>query len=126
MRAHREHDEQAALFKWAAYQSCYYPMLRLMYAIPNAARRSMRQGAWMKAEGMKAGVPDICLPWPSGGYHGLYIELKAGNGKATEAQREWITALDSAGYKAVVCYGWAKARQVIETYIRADEMEDAA
>ena len=116
-RGHQEHNEQVALFNWAEYQACCYPMLRLMYAIPNAARRSPAQGAWMKAEGMKAGVPDICLPWPSGDYHGLYIELKAGRGRATEAQEEWITALGPAGYKAVSCYGWDKARQVIAEYI---------
>ena len=43
----------------------------------------------MKRQGVKAGVPDICLPVARNGYHGLYIELKAGKNKATKNQEKW-------------------------------------
>lgn len=114
-----ESDEQIALFRWAAYESNAHPELRMMYHIPNERKCSPQQGARMKAEGRKPGVPDICLPVPKGGYHGLYIELKrTKGGRVTEEQQGWIKALDRCGYRAEVCRGWDAARQVIEEYIK--------
>lgn len=119
---HEEHHNQAALFQWSDRQKDKHPELSLMYAIPNAARRTPRQGAWMKAEGMKSGVPDICLPVPSGDWHGLYIELKVGKNKPTIKQRIWIEALKTVGYRVEVCYGWEAARGVILGYLSQKEV----
>lgn len=114
---HAEHNEQAALFHWAALMERKHPELALMYAIPNAARRSPRQGAWMKAEGMKAGVPDVHLPVARGRYTGLWIEMKAGKNKPTPEQRRRMDALDAEGHLCVVCYFWRDAAAVIEKYL---------
>jgi len=114
-----EHDHQCALFAWAALRKD----LALMYAVPNAAKRSMKLAAYMKREGMRSGVPDICLPVARGGYHGLYIEIKRPKspgkpaGKLSEAQKQWLDALKREGYAAVVCFGWDEARGVIERYM---------
>ena len=112
-----EHDEQAALFRWAEMMKRKYPELELMYAVPNAARRSPRQGAWMKAEGMKAGVPDVHLPVANGSYIGLWIEMKAGKNKPSEHQGRYMEALRKAGHRTVVCYSWASAAKDIEEYL---------
>lgn len=114
---HDEHHEQAALFAWAVMQQARHPELALMYAIPNAARRSPRQGAWMKAEGMKAGVPDVHLPVPVRGYCGLWIEMKAGRNKPTAEQKRRMEDLRSVGHRCVVCYSWDEARREIEKYL---------
>ena len=37
--------------------------------------------------GVKAGVPDLCLPVPMNGYAGLYIEMKYGSNKPTAQKR---------------------------------------
>lgn len=94
-----EHGEQAALFMWAQANFGNDPRLRLLFAIPNGGARGddqrarMIRGANMKAEGVKPGVPDVCLPVPSlrwgydayvmqeqhlfrNWYHGLFIEMK--------------------------------------------------
>ena len=71
-----ESAEQSALFAWASQVSFSYPALRLLYAIPNGGARNKITAAILKREGVRAGVPDICLPVPSGAYHALYIELK--------------------------------------------------
>ena len=71
-----EHSEQAALFRWAAMQSKSIPALALLLAIPNGGARSLTTGGRLKAEGVKAGVPDIVLPVPRGSYASLWIELK--------------------------------------------------
>jgi hypothetical protein len=114
-----EHAEQAALMRWAALQSRRYPALEMLFAIPNGGRRDAVTGARLKAEGVKAGVPDIFLPWPAGGWHGLFIELKAQGGRPTQAQRWWIERLQEAGYMAEVCYGWEEAAEVLAAYLDA-------
>lgn len=63
-------------------------------------------------------MPDICLPAARGKYHGLYIELKRRKGgKVSAQQREWLEALEEAGYRAIVCRGWDEARTEIERYL---------
>lgn len=71
-----ESVEQQCLFRWAAFQSGKYPELKLLYHVPNGGSRKKSEAGRFKAEGVKAGVPDLCLPVARGGYHGLYIELK--------------------------------------------------
>lgn len=110
-----EHQEQVALFEWAAH----YRPLDVMYAIPNGGKRAIQTAAMLKAEGVKPGVPDICLPVPRGHYHGLYIELKRRRGgKVTREQQAWIEALMHQGYACAVYHGWDAARDVIIDYMR--------
>lgn len=71
-----ESQEQQRLFQWARMESGRFPELELLYHIPNEGKRSRATGRRMVAEGLKKGVPDICLPVARGGSHGLYIELK--------------------------------------------------
>ncbi len=113
-----ESVEQISLFHWATWLSGTYPVLNLMHHIPNGGKRDKATAKRLKAEGVKAGVPDICLPCPSGGFHGLYIELKAGKNKTTDYQDEWLEALSKQGYKTAVCYGWEQASEVILNYIK--------
>ena len=113
-----EDAEQAALFRWAERAACTMPELRLLYAVPNGGYRHVTTAVNLKRTGVKAGVPDICLPVARGGCHALYIELKrVKGGKVSEAQREWQAALNAQGNMAVVCYGWEDARKVIENYL---------
>lgn len=113
-----EDVEQAQLFAWAQYASGKYPELALMYHIPNGGKRGKAEAARFKAQGVKAGVPDICLPVARGKYHGLYIELKrVKGGRVSEAQEEYIDALRKQGYRVEVCFGMEQARDVIVEYM---------
>lgn len=113
-----EADEQTALFRWAACNRIKYPELELLYHIPNEGQRSKVTGARLRAQGLKKGVPDICLPVPSVRYTALYIEMKRRTGgKVSEDQRGWIAALNRVGCRAVVCHGWDEAREEIERYL---------
>ena len=117
-----EAQEQEALFRWAAYAAGKWPQLRLMYHVANEGRRSVAGGARLKAQGMKPGVPDICLPVPAGRFAALYIELKRKKGgRVSDEQRGWIEALNRAGNRAVVCRGWDEAREEIVRYLGAPE-----
>ncbi len=114
-----EHAEQAALFRWAEFARSRLPELALLHAIPNGGHRYKATAARLKAEGVKRGVPDVCLPVARSGAHGLYIELKTERGKATPEQLGWIRALRRQGYVAEVCRGWESARSMIEHYLTA-------
>lgn len=114
-----ESQEQRALFGWADIMVATgkYPELKLLFHIPNGGYRSKTTAARLKREGVKAGVPDLFLPVPRGTFHGLWIELKAGNNQATDLQREWLNNLDDQGYYAACCNGWIRAHELIEWYL---------
>lgn len=114
-----ESEEQQCLFRWAAYQSGAYPELELLYHVPNGGSRIKSEAVRFKAEGVKAGVPDLCLPVARGGYHGMYIELKRQKGGRTSPEQEhWIQVLRGQGYYAMVCEGWEPAARSILFYLK--------
>jgi len=122
---HRQEElDQIAIFRWAAYQEHVYPELKLLYHCPNGGKRSKAEAGRLKAAGVKAGVPDIFLPVPRGGYHGLYVELKVGKNTPTKAQSEWITELSKQGYKTSVCWGAEAAIAEIRGYLNAGRTVD--
>ena len=99
-----------------------HPELALLYAIPNGGKRSIKTARMLKATGVKAGVPDMCLPVPRYPYHGLYIELKRRKGgRVSEKQSEWLQDLRKEGYKTCVCYGSDETIQVIEDYLKGEQ-----
>jgi hypothetical protein len=115
-----ESVEQEALFQWVAVMERQIPELALLHHIPNGGFRFKSTAAAMKRQGVRPGVPDLCLPVARGRFHGLDIELKRkGEGKATtENQDWWISALRAEGYRVEVCEGWEAARETILGYLR--------
>ena len=102
--------EQATLFSWAQMRTYWYPELTLMFHIPNGGKRSKAEAGRFRAEGVKSGVPDICLPVARGGYHGLFIELKRQHGNTTTKNQDtWLADLREQGYATAVAYGWEHA-----------------
>jgi len=118
-----EHQEQASFFQWAHLLESRHPELGLMFAIPNGGKR--KSGWWEKAEGLKAGVPDIFLAVPRdfGGCFcpGLFIEMKFGKNKLTTTQKEWHHKLYGQGYAVRVCYSWVEARDIAIDYLGLED-----
>ena len=122
-----EHDIQSALFSWAQLQTAQHPELGLMFAIPNGGKREKRQdkkGRWysptaqkLKKEGVKRGIPDIFLPCARGGSHGLFIEMKAPDGKVSPEQAGVHKLLWEEGYAVIVCYSLESAITLITWYL---------
>lgn len=114
-----ESVEQIELFRWAAWQMGAYPELERLYHIPNGGHRHKATAGRLKAEGVKAGVPDVCLPVPRGGFHGLYIEMKRLRGNDTTPDQDgWLEFLTKQGYSTAVCRGWEAASKVILDYLQ--------
>lgn len=118
-----ESEEQQALFRWAQFNSGKYPELRLMYHIPNEGKRSVTTGRRMRLEGLRSGVPDICIPVARGGYSALYVEMKRRKGgRVSDEQKRWLNDLNAAGNAAIVCRGWEEAAERIVEYL-TDELK---
>ena len=112
-----EHREQVALFNWAEWMSKQHPKLKMMFAIPNGGARHIAVARKLKAEGVKAGVPDIFLACPNEKYHGMFIELKSSKGKLSDRQSIWLAVLFGFGYEVKVAFGWQEAATAIADYL---------
>jgi len=113
-----EEEIQAMVFGWARLMEHTHPELCVLYAVPNAAKRSYYQGARMRKAGLRAGVPDMCLPVRRGEYSGLYIELKRGPEEpASPAQKLWIRKLRKHGNYACICRGYEASIACLSWYL---------
>lgn len=117
----KEDEHQRRLMTWARQAAIYDRPYELCHHVPNGGRRDKRTAELLKAQGVLAGVPDVFLPYPSGGYHGLYIELKAESGQPSKEQNIFLRAALDNGYYACVCYGWAVAVTVMFCYVNSPE-----
>ena len=113
-----EHEEQKALFDWARLAQGVFPELRMMAAVPNGGLRTKAVAGKLKAEGVKAGYPDIVLDVARGGYHGMRIEMKSATGRTSPEQKSWLADLVREGYHAVVCHGFEEAQAAIVKYLQ--------
>ena len=117
---HIESAHQAQVIEWSrwAYKAnpSRYPMLNMLHCSLNGVKLSGTQAKIAKGQGMLSGVPDLFLPVPKNGYHGLFIEMKSEKGRVTENQHWFLTNADSVGYKTVICYSAKEAISAIEAY----------
>jgi hypothetical protein len=119
------HEFQVALIEHLKLHEHLHPELELIFAIPNGGKRDKVIAAKLKAEGAKAGIPDLFLPVGALSevdketikvFHGLYIEIKADpKDKLSDAQKWWKPRLEAQGY----CYYVARDLQDTLDYILA-------
>ena len=112
-----EAQHQANVINWALLHRDEYPELVLLYHIPNGGSRDPVEARHLKDQGVKRGVPDLCLPVPRGRYHGLYIEMKAETGRVSREQEWWGEQLCEQGYAWRICHGWQEASKILEGYL---------
>lgn len=112
-----EHDEQASLMQWRDWMRNKDERIGLLFAIPNGGHRAKATAGRLKAEGVTAGVPDLCLPVAASGYGSLYIELKTERGRIQPTQHDWIARLNQYGQCAVVARGWVSAARQVCAYL---------
>lgn len=106
--------------------------LKWVHAIPNGGSRGDDEktrairGGMLKAEGVRNGVADVFLPWPSGGFMGLYIEMKkpslkpvkpTSKGGLSDDQIEFGADMKEVGYGWICCYSWEDAARVTRDYL---------
>lgn len=115
-----ESQSQQALIKWWRLV-CHSHGLdeRILMAFPLGGKRTAITGAILKAEGARAGTPDLLLAVRRGVCGGLWIELKTmkkGSG-LQQSQKEMLKLL-SQDYVTVVCRSTQEAQAAILAYLR--------
>lgn len=113
-----EHELQAAIIKKCDERSILRVEYGLILAIPNGGARHPAVAGKLKAEGVRAGVPDLLIPVARRGYHGLWLELKVTPNKPSQAQLDWIRKLKAEGYRVVTVWDSVEAAMLeIESYL---------
>ena len=123
-----EHSQQAALLSAVAQllvnsQDSNVLALHWLYAIPNGGDRNRVVAANMKAEGVKRGVADLCMPVARRGYHSFYIEMKRpGNlsGQSTE-QKDFADFVRGEGSLYAVFDNWRDAFHALCWYLNIEQ-----
>ena len=85
------------------------------------AKRRRKRAVKFKQMGGKAGVSDLCLPYPKGIYCGLFIEMKYGNNRQQDTQKEFLAAMATAGHFVATCYSAEEAIKVLEEYLKLEK-----
>lgn len=75
-----------------------------IFAVPNAARRTVGGRAANAVAGLRSGVPDLILV---GQGRCCFLEVKAAKGRLSESQNEWAMWCSNAGATP-----WALVRSV--------------
>lgn len=122
-------EKRETWFNWARVVPAPVPELSRLFAVHNQGHGDAVRGGRAKAEGVKAGVPDVMLPVPRRyGIHGdirfagLFIELKLPRYAPSDikpAQHDWREYLNEAGYVSKVAGGWIDAANTIADYMGA-------
>ena len=117
-----EHEEQCLVIAWADAHVDRWPELAMLYAIPNGGGRSKAEGGRLKAEGVKAGVPDLHLPIRRSCFSGLWIEMKRKKGGVVQPdQARWLKMLRKYEHKAIIARGAEEAIAALETYLTLED-----
>ncbi|MEQ3620552.1 MAG: VRR-NUC domain-containing protein [Marinobacter sp.] len=111
-----EHQEQKSVIQWFDRQ--HKAFRGRLFAVPNGGDRHRIVAAKLKAEGVRKGVPDLWLPVPRRGFHGLVIEMKRIKGSTASAEQlDWLEFLGEQGYLVAVCKGAQAAIDTIQGYL---------
>ena len=113
-----EHGEQSCVIDWCKRMAGMYPELDLIFSVPNGAViSSYALVQKLKSEGLRPGVPDLCLPVAHHGLNGLFIEMKLPGGVASAEQKRFMNAVIEQGYEAVVCRSAEEAIDRLKEYL---------
>ena len=117
MRKNEEHREQAALITRVRLSVRGYPVLELLFSVPNGGYRNAITAKILQAEGVRPGVPDLLLPVPRPPYCGLAIEMKSARGRLGNSQKWWRDHLIEVGWQWCLCRSSSEAWDALMGYI---------
>lgn len=115
-----EHSIQVSVIQWWFY-ACHrwgLPFFAL-FAIPNGGARHPAVAGKLKAEGVRAGIPDLMLAVPVVECSGLFIEMKSARGNLSPDQRLVASYLRDQGYRVAVCRTLEEAIDTIKHHLHA-------
>jgi hypothetical protein len=110
----------------SSIQSSYIVWLNLQYphiadvtaSFPNGGKRTPRYGAKLRREGLKKGIPDVGIFYPTMDYPGMFIEFKKEDGVVKDEQIAMMKRLSDVGYFCVVCRSLEDAMLATRGYLK--------
>ena len=108
-----EHQEQCKL---VARVRAFLPDI-LIAAVPNGGSRTPQERVSLHAEGVLAGMPDLCVLEARKGFHGLFLEMKTAVGVASDAQNDIAVKLNSRGYLCLIARSADMGWKLINDYL---------
>lgn len=104
------------------FRALFPEYAKCLFSIPNAGIRNKANGGRMKAEGMLAGASDLFLAVPSGEYHGLFLEAKWGDGRLSDNQKEFLSAMAAQGYNTGVFWTEHQFWEIVQSYLKTNRI----
>lgn len=106
---------QINLINWFKHNFPHYK--KDIHHFANQRKCTPQQGMLLKRMGVTKGVSDLHLALPTDNYHGMWLELKVGNGKPTKEQLEFLEQKRNRGYYATWVTGENNAKLEILNYL---------
>ena len=112
--------------KWLVDWLKIHPVLKkFFYKTNNEGKRTPQQTYFLKQMGLRPGVSDIHIYYPTKSHPGLWLEVKRNkiytpserNTDTWIAQEEFIADVKSVGFQGHFCYGWIDGKKIIEAYL---------
>jgi hypothetical protein len=107
----RRHDEETLHRAVWRYLQWALPADACAYHPANGGKRHPKAAARMAGLGVVPGVPDLAIVWQG---RAIYIELKAGKGTLSDAQRGMHRKLVYCGAEVITC----RSLECVETSLR--------
>ncbi len=114
--------EQRALVRWLSF----HPILKNYFCKNNnEGERTGRQGRNLQLLGLRSGVSDLFIYYPTASYAGLWLEIKRNRTYAPSerrsltwiAQESFLEGVKGVGYAGYFCFGWEEGKTIIEHYL---------
>lgn len=113
-----EHNLQAAEVR---YIRGVHPDLEgVFFAVPNGGKRTSQQAAWLKEEGMKAGVSDMILLKSTSQSCFLCIENKTPKGQQEPEQKVFQFEVERHGGKYIIVRSIDEFMKAIDNYLNGE------
>ena len=94
---------------------------RLLSHCPNGGKRGKIEAGIFKAIGVRAGFEDLFLAVPAHGKPGLFVEMKAPDGRVSDAQDEMMELHRQQGYAVTVAWSFDEAISAIINYLKSGD-----
>lgn len=114
---HEESQIQQSCVRWFRMQ--FPDIALLLFAVPNGGARNKREAGILKGEGVTAGVADVILLKPSGGFASLCVEFKTEDkgSNQRDTQKRWQEVAETAGNKYVICRSFDDFYREVRSYL---------
>jgi len=122
-RASPEEDLQRLCVEYAGALSLKYPLLDYLFHPANGGKRPKGEAGKLKALGVKPGVPDLMLPFPSptGKWPGMALELKAPKGSVSEDQWSWMGKAMGQGWLVGIVWSFEDFQDYLDIFLGASQ-----